>query len=443
MGEIHNLTYTKDMATKLLIFGITGDLSRRKLLPALRQIVSVDEFSGLELFGVSRRKVDVEELLGDLSSRTTIITMDIAQAEEYRQLKNKLALAKDDQLLVYLSVPPRAATRIVDFLGEAGINDARVKILFEKPFGLDLTGAREMVKRTGRYYKEEQIYRIDHYMAKEMAQNIVAFRAHNALFSHVWSKDSVERIEVNAFEEIDIEGRAQFYEQTGALRDVLQGHLMQLLALVLMEAPYNIDWNKLPEYRQAALAAIRPVSPSEGLRAQYKGYKDEVGVASSCVETFVSVKLESEDERWQGVPLQLTTGKALDRKCTEINVHFKRSCSTQTDYLTFRIQPHEGIDIALNTKKPGYDNKLTEQRLSFSYPEDVSLPDAYEQVIVDAIRSRKSLFTSSSEIIRSWEVLQPLVKKWSMCSPYIATYEKGESARDILTREWPTRNQQH
>ena len=435
-----NLTYTRVMTTKLLIFGITGDLSTRKLLPALRQIVSVDEFRQLEIFGVSRRQVDKKDLLGDLASRTRIITMDISKIEDYRQLKTELALDDNDQLLVYLSVPPRAATRIVDFLGEAKINDKRVKILFEKPFGLDLVGAREMVKRTGRYFREEQIYRIDHYMAKEMAQNIVAFRAHNALFSHVWSRDSIERIEVNAYESIDIEGRAQFYEQTGALRDVLQGHLMQLLALVLMEAPYNIDWNKLPSYRQAALRAIRPASPNESLRAQYRGYREEVNVDGSCVETFVSIILESTDERWLGVPIQLTTGKALDKKCTEINVHFKRSCSTQTDYLTFRIQPHEGIDIALNTKKPGYDNKLTEQRLSFSYPEDVSLPDAYEQVIVDAISSRKSIFTSSDEIIRSWEILQPLVEKWSMCPPQIATYDKGSSAKDILKKEWPARD---
>ncbi|MGO3702295.1 MAG: hypothetical protein ACTJG2_03885 [Candidatus Saccharimonadales bacterium] len=427
------------MATKLLIFGITGDLSTRKLLPALRQITQVDEFRSLELYGVSRRDVDKTALLGDLAEKTTIITMNIAQLDDYHTLKDTLALADDDQLLIYLSVPPRAATQIVDFLGEAGLNDARVKVLFEKPFGLDLSGAREMVERTERFFQEEQIYRIDHYMAKEMAQNIVAFRAHNALFSHVWHKDAIERIEVNAFETIDIEGRAQFYEQTGALRDVLQGHLMQLLALVLMDTPSNINWDKLPSYRLGALAAIEPAVPEQSFRAQYKGYTDEVGVPNSCVETFVSVVLSSRSARWKGVPLQLTTGKALDKKCTEIKVYFKRQSSSQTDYLTFKIQPHEGIEIALNAKSPGYDNKLTEQHLNFTYPEDVALPDAYEQVIVDAIRTRKSLFTSSDEIVRSWEILQPIVENWNMCPPYIAPYEKGESAEDIILREWPER----
>ncbi len=431
------LAYTSDMRTKLLIFGITGDLSTRKLLPALREIIQVDEFKDIELYGVSRGPVDKQAVLGNLSEQISIITMNISVLEEYRRLKEELALGENDQLLVYLSVPPRAATRIVDFLGESGINDRRVKILFEKPFGLDLTSAREMVERTSRYFKEEQIYRIDHYMAKEMAQNIVAFRAHNALFSHVWNKDAIEKIEVNAYEEIDIEGRAQFYEQTGALRDVLQGHLMQLLALVLMEAPYDIDWNKLPIYRQKALSLVQPVTAENGFRAQYEEYTNEVDVPASCVETFVSVNLYSNDETWKGVPLRLTTGKALDKKCTEINVHFKRQCSTQTDYLTFRIQPHEGIEIALNTKRPGYDNKLVEQHLSFTYPEEVSLPDAYEQVIVDAIRSRKSLFTSSEEIIRSWEILQPLVENWSMCPPEIPKYKKGESAQAIIARERP------
>lgn len=427
------------MATKLLIFGITGDLSTRKLLPALREIIQVEEFRSLELFGVSRREVDESALLGDLAPNTTIITMDIAQLEQYRTLKTKLNMAEDDQLLVYLSVPPRAATQIVDFLGEAGLNDKRVKILFEKPFGLDLAGAKEMVARTERYFDEAQIYRIDHYMAKEMAQNIVAFRAHNALFSHVWNRQAIERIEVTAFEHIDIEGRAQFYEQTGALRDVLQGHLMQLLALVLMDAPSNIDWQKLPDYRQAALDALQPVAIDHGFRAQYKGYADEVQAPRSCVETFVSVVLYSQHSRWRGVPLQLTTGKALDQKRTEIKVYFKRQSSSQTDFLTFKIQPHEGIEIALNTKAPGYDNKLAEQRLQFTYPEDVALPDAYEQVIVDAIRSRKSLFTSGGEIIRSWQILQPLVEHWSMCPPDIALYQKGESAEAILLREWPER----
>ena len=245
----------------------------------------------------------------------------------------------------------------------------------------------------------------------------------------------IEYIEVNAFEDIDIEGRASFYEQAGAMRDVLQGHLLQLLALVLMDVPAEVNWQKLPEYRQKALADIRPARPSQALRAQYAGYRDEVQVPASCVETFVSVELESDNSRWKNVPIRLTTGKALNKKCTEINIYFTKTHPSQTNCLTFRIQPNEGVDIALNTKQPGYDNKLQSRHLAFAYPEDEDLPDAYEQVIVDAIRSRKSLFTTGSEIIRAWEILQPLVTHWSMCPPEILQYKKGSTPASILRKQ--------
>jgi glucose-6-phosphate 1-dehydrogenase len=425
------------MKTKLLIFGITGDLSQRKLLPALERIVESQSVIDLEVIGVSRRSIDVAALLGDSPLRgiTRVEHMDIADPKEYDRLREVIDLQQNEQLLIYLSVPPRAATQIVDFLGQSGLNDARVKVLFEKPFGVDLVSAKEMIERTARYFKESQLYRIDHYVAKEMAQNIVTFRAHNALFAHVWQAGMIEYIEVNAFEQIDIEGRASFYEQAGALRDVLQGHLLQLLALVLMDMPVDMNWEHVPSYRQKALATLRPASPSRSLRAQYKGYRTEVNVPKSSVETFVSVELESDDPRWQGVPIRLTTGKALSEKRTEINIYFTKTHPSQTNRLTFRIQPNEGVEIALNTKAPGYENKLQTRELSFSYPEDENLPDAYEQVLIDAIRSRKSLFTTSNEIIRAWEVLQPLVEYWGMHSPDILQYEKGATPPSVLRHQ--------
>lgn len=427
--------YTRRMKTKLLIFGITGDLSTRKLLPALRKITATQEFANLQIFGASRREVDKPAVLGNLAEQTTIVTMNVAALEDYYRLNEQLNLQENEQLLVYLSVPPGAATQIVTLLGKSGLNDERVKILFEKPFGVDLASAHEMIEHTAEYFKERQLYRIDHYLAKEMAQNIVAFRSQNALFAHVWQAGMIEYIEVNAFEDIDIEGRATFYEQAGAMRDVLQGHLMQLLALVLMDLPAEIDWHNIPAYRQKALADIRPASPSRSLRAQYKGYREEVHVPASSVETFISLELESNNPRWQGVPIRLTTGKALSRKSTEINIYFTKTHPSQTNCLTFRIQPNEGVEIVLNTKKPGYDNKLETQHLSFTYPDDETLPDAYEQVLVDAIRSRKSLFTTSNEIIRAWEILQPLVDYWSMRPPEILHYKKGAHPADILRHQ--------
>lgn len=428
------------MTTKLLIFGITGDLSTRKLLPALSKVVHAEGAGNLEIIGVSRRDVDAHELLqgslgeNDLEAKVRIFTMDLAQAAEYSRLKESVNLQDDEQLLVYLSVPPQSAAQIVDFLGEAEMNTPNVKLLFEKPFGIDLQSAEEVISRTARYYQEEQIYRIDHYLAKEMAQNIVALRGGNALFNHVWNGAAIESMELVALEEITIEGRAQFYEQAGALRDVLQGHLMQLLALVLMDIPGEFDWDKLPASRLGALEKLLPASPQKATRAQYNGYRDEANNAGSMVETFVSLVLESTDERWKNVPFTLTTGKALNKKSTEVRINFRKFHDAQSNCLVLRIQPNEGVEIELFTKKPGYEREFETRKLAFNYPEDTLLPDAYEQVLVDAIRSRKSLFTSSDEVLASWRVLQPLQAAWEMDDSSLKSYAVGASVDDILSQ---------
>lgn len=432
------------MKTKLLIFGITGDLSTRKLLPALSKIVQADDFADIQIIGVSRRDVDAAQLLktatgnADLADKTTIFSMDLARGNDYLKLKEYVALQNDEQLLIYLSVPPRAATQIVDLLGAAGITTPNVKLLFEKPFGVDLASASDMIERTARYYSEDQIYRIDHYLAKEMAQNIVAFRAGNAMFSHVWNNEAIEKIEVLASERIDIEGRAQFYEQTGALRDVVQGHLMQLLTLVLMDIPKGLDWNELPRMRRAALHQLLPADPARAQRAQYQGYQDEVENPGSLTETFVSLQLQSRDPKWQGVSLVLTAGKALDKKVTELRVHFRKFHAAQSNCLVLRIQPDEGIEIELFTKKPGYDRQFETQKLAFTYAADTVLPDAYEQVLVDAVRAHKSLFTSSEEVIRSWQILQPVLDAWNMDTSALGQYVKGATTHTVCSVESTT-----
>lgn len=425
------------MKTKLLIFGITGDLSRRKLLPALGQIIKTGEFDELEIIGVSRRDVSARELVREpsLRSRLSTFSMDVAKAAEYARLKKHIALREDEQLLVYFSVPPMAVSPIVDFLGEAELNMQNVKLLFEKPFGVDLASAKEAIERTARHFDESQIYRIDHYLAKEMAQNIVTLRGGNALLGQLWNGVMIEKIEILALEEIGIEGRASFYEQTGALRDVVQGHLMQLLALVLMEIPPQFDWSELPKMRLNALKNIEVANPAASFRAQYETYQDEVENPGSLTETFVSLTLNSQDERWKSVPLTLTTGKALNKKTTEIRIHLKKSHEAQSNCLTLRIQPNEGVEIELFTKKPGYEREFQTQKLSFNYPEDTVLPDAYEQVLVDAIRSHKSLFTSSDEVLRSWQILQPLLDNWSMTNEPLRKYSVGSSTHTICSVE--------
>lgn len=423
------------MKTKLVIFGITGNLSRRKLLPALAHIIGEGRAGELNIIGVSRREVDKRQLLGEyydkLNHLTSVFQMDLNNPDDYHQLRDYINRQPDEQVLIYLSVPPGSTIQIVENLGQAGLNIPENKLLLEKPFGRDLASAHDMINNAALYFNEDQVYRIDHYLAKEMAQNIITFRARNAIFAHIWSNQYIERIEVLALESIGIEGRAAFYEQTGALRDIAQGHLLQLLALTLLPIPDNLDWDQLPSLRLKALHALKPANPSRSVRAQYDGYREEVGNYESAVETFVSIELYSDDPRWQGVPMALTAGKALDRKKTEVRVHFRHMNDAQSNYLVFHIQPNEGIAIDLLTKKPGYDQEVEHQKLSYMYPSETRMPDAYEQVLVDAINSRKSLFATSEEVIRAWEILAPIQDAWNGGAP-LQFYPVGSSARPII-----------
>jgi len=428
------------MKTKLLVFGITGDLSTRKLLPALDAILRAGEYDEIEIIGVSRTEAKVEDILkssveisSPLFNKLSIFSMNVAQADEYIRLRDHIGLKSDEQLIIYLSVPPNAAAQIADFLGEATLNTPNVKLLFEKPFGVDHVSATEFIARTKRYFSEERIYRIDHYLAKEMAQNIITFRGGNALFSYIWDRQAIEKIEIVATEKIGIEGRANFYEQTGALRDVLQGHLMQLLSLILMEIPDKFDWEDLPKLRSEALSKLQSADPSRAVRAQYEGYEQEVNNVHSTTETFALVELFSKDPRWKDVPLTLVTGKGMDVKTTEVRIYLRKKSDARSNRLTFRIQPNEGVEIELFAKKPGYERKVESKNLSFVYPEDEILPDAYEQVIVDAIRSNKSLFASSSEVLYSWSILQPILDAWSMDASNLRQYPVGSATHNICS----------
>jgi glucose-6-phosphate 1-dehydrogenase len=423
------------MKTTLVIFGITGDLAQRKLLPALANIIEADQVGELAIIGVSRRHVEQFQVLGEqhgaLNGTTSLFQMDLANVDDYVRLKECIDQQEGEQVLFYLSVPPESSAQIIANLGQAGLNAPANKLLVEKPFGRDLASAQELISHTAEHFNESQVYRIDHYLAKEMAQNIVTFRARNAIFSYLWSNQYIERIEVLALESIGIEGRAAFYEQTGALRDIVQGHLLQLLALTLLPLPDDLNWDSLPTRRQAALDALLPADPGKSVRAQYDSYRSEVNNPESLVETFVSLELESTDPTWRGVPIALTTGKALDRKKTEVRVHFRRTNEAQSNYLMFKIQPGEGISIDLVTKKPGYDRDVEHQKLSYMYPADERLPDAYEQVLIDGINSRKSLFATSGEVLRAWEIMAPLQAAWQSATD-VAHYVSGSNAKDII-----------
>lgn len=390
------------MKTQIVIFGITGDLAGRKLLPALQSIVSTGEGDDLSIVGVSRREVDVDQLLKNepsLEGITQVYTMDLADSAAYHGLKKTLEAASADQTLFYLSVPPGAAADIVDFLGQAGLNTSQYKVLFEKPFGYDLQSAQEFIERTARYFEESQLYRIDHYMAKEISAELIQLRQNAESHHHHWNNRSVKAITVAATESIGIEGRAQFYEQTGALRDFIQGHLMQLLSLVLMRTPTP---SSLAPQRLSALEALEPVDPDNTLRAQYEGYQGEVENPGSQTETFVSINLQSTDPAWEGVAIQLVTGKALSDKRSYVLVEYNDGTE-------------DVFDEADLTKRDG-------RHL-----------DAYERVLLEAIAGRKDIFTSSPEVIRSWELLTPLQQAWAMHMTSLKEYPKGATIESVLS----------
>ena len=380
------------MNTQLVIFGITGDLSRRKLLPALDAIITSG--TSLSIIGVSRREVDTATLLAShrsLVPHTTSFTMDLATLGDYKKLKTHLESTNADQTLFYLSVPPGAAAGIVDFLGEAGMTTPHYKILFEKPFGYDLASAKEFIERTARYFDESQLYRIDHYMAKEVSMDILRLRKNAENRHHHWDNRSVKEVRVVATESIGIEGRAQFYEQTGALRDFIQGHLLQVLSLVLIESPGS---QSLPIERLRALSQLEPARPDLAVRGQYKGYQEEVENPGSRVETFAALEFESADPRWEGVPLRLITGKALHAKRSYVEVLY--ADGTQDIFEETHGEPGAGKPL-----------------------------DAYERVLTEAIAGNDDIFTTSDEVIRSWELVAPVQRVWEMDQDELELYAKG------------------
>jgi glucose-6-phosphate 1-dehydrogenase len=315
------------------------------------------------------------------------------------------------------------------------LNTPNAKLLLEKPFGVDLASAQDLIDNIQTYFKEEQIYRIDHYMAKEMAQNLVVFRANNSLFRRTWSNEFIASIEIVASEQIGIEGRGAFYEQTGALRDLVQSHLLQLAALTLMELPASDELHGIPAKRLKALQQLEPPGDTnvQVVRGQYKGYREEAANPHSMVETFASLTLYSHDKRWEGVPVTITAGKKLDRKSTEIRIRYKHDDHSKANLLTLRIQPNEGAEVCLWTKKPGYEHQLQLLPLDFSYSSHYTeLPEAYERVFVDAMRADHSLFTTSEEVLASWRILAPVQHAWDMDSSGPVIYLPGSTPEKVV-----------
>jgi glucose-6-phosphate 1-dehydrogenase len=457
----------------IVIFGITGDLAQRKLLPALYHLLKdglLHEDS--VILGITRRSVTADELLEQVELCVNEVDqvcdpagihkvqkalrmhqMSLTDGAEYDELLTMLNDIETAQgvcmnRLYYLSIPPQMFEPIVNNLGKHGLSKscqhgtAATRLLVEKPFGYDLTSAQTLIDETAEWFREDQLFRIDHYVAKETVQNILAFRLFNPLFSSIWNREHIASIEITAYEQISIEGRAVFYEGVGALRDFIQSHLLQLLTVVTMELPDGSDSLAVHTAKQTLLQAIRPLQADEigtrTIRGQYDSYRTEVENPKTNTETYASVTVEIANERWHGVPMTIRTGKALARKQTDIRIVFTEAGDTDSarNELVFNIQPDEGISLHLNAKKPGFADELQTVVMDFNYsrsfdshtPGQASHPDAYERVLVDAARGDHTLFTTSQEVMAAWRIVENVLEAWSKSDEGLIIYPKGSES---------------
>ncbi len=458
-------TLLKPQPGVLVIAGVTGDLSQRYFLPALYDLLAADVLPDpFRIVGLSRRKTTVKELLESvrqsvkrkgqkidekllsrLESMLEICFMDISKPDDYKILKDRLEELEDAvgtclHRIFYLAIPSQIFGPVLDGLGTFGLNlgcqhgSTESRLLIEKPFGHDLASARELITRIRKVFGEKYIYRVDHYLAKENAQNILTLRFKNPLFTRIWDRESIDHILITASETIGVGRRGNFYEQTGALKDFVQSHLLQLLALVTMEEPVDRSPKALHAQKLSLLQAINPIRPDQvaakAVRGQYEGYGEEVGNPGSHIETYAALELEINNARWKGVPVLLRTGKALTDRITEITFMLResRGMNQAPNALTIRIQPNEGIVLSLVTKKPGFNKETENAQMEFCYNqsfEQIILPNAYEYVLVDALRGDQTLFATADEVIRSWEILDNIVQSWSHDSLPPESYKRG------------------
>lgn len=459
-------TVTDPKPSVIVIFGITGDLARNKVLPAVYHLYKnrmVDEHTFV--VGTSRRDVPAEDVLASLQtslgqedeaidpdaiavlrSRLSMYTLDPEQPDSYDGLRDYLQSIEDKaatclERYFYLSIPPQVFGTVVEQLGTHGLQQGcrhgttTSRLLLEKPFGYDTQSAERLIAQTSEYFEESQLFRIDHYLAKETAQNILTFRQRNPLFNHIWNNRHITRVSITAAEAIGIEGRSNFYDQIGALRDIVQSHLMQLLALTLMEIPSDMGADSIHAAKLDVLQSLQPVPADkvadQAVRGQYAGYRDEVANPTSTTETYASVVLFSQHPDWQGVPFRLTTGKGLKLKRTSITVDLGEPGINR---LQFRVQPNEGITLTLQVKRPGLARDVEPTTMNFDYESGfgvASTLNAYERVLIEAMQADHSLFTTSQEVLAAWELLEPVLAAWQSSGDGLEVYEQGSDGPDV------------
>ncbi|HWF57546.1 MAG TPA: glucose-6-phosphate dehydrogenase [Candidatus Dormibacteraeota bacterium] len=443
----------------VVVFGATGDLSARKLLPALFNLAS----EGLlprrgDIVGVAPVEMDqagfvafARDAVGQFS-RTKPTPRALAaflkrlrfvRLDPNAGLRDLRAALRHERRLVYLAVPPAAFGSLITELGETGLAEG-TSLIIEKPFGHDVDSARQLNETIHAVLPEQRVFRIDHYLGKETVQNLLVFRFGNSVFERIWNRDAVARVEITVAESLGVEKRGAFYEQTGAIRDIVQNHLFQVLAITAMEPPVSFDADSIRNEKVKVLRALRPLNPAEVVRGQYRagsidgervpGYHSEPGVdRHSTTETFAAMRLCIDSWRWSGVPFLVRTGKRMARRDTHIVITFHEVPlhlfagtdvgAVDSNRLIVHIQPNEGIAISFVAKVPGPEVRIQPVNMSFNYGTSfkTSPPEAYERLLHDALEGDHTLFIREDEVERGWEVVQPVLD----APPPLVTYRAG------------------
>jgi glucose-6-phosphate 1-dehydrogenase len=489
----------------IVIFGALGDLTKRKLVPALFHLARERYLSDFSVLGIGRKQMSDREFceavragasgskeIGEFSevqweefaARLRYMSGDFADAETYRSLAARLEQMTTREgasanHLFYCATPPSIAAALVGGLGAAGLASEQKgwsRIVIEKPFGRDLDSARALNAVIARVFDEHQVYRIDHYLGKETVQNILVFRFGNSLFEPVWNRNYIDFVEITAAETLGVGQRGSYYEEAGARRDMMANHLLQLLALTAMEPPVAFDADSVRDSKVQVLRSIHPMTPEEvtlrTARGQYgageidgesvQAYRDEKNVASnSLIETYAAVEFRVENWRWGGVPFYARTGKRLARSISEIAVHLKRTPQAlfartpedmiEPNVIVIRIQPNEGIIVTFAAKHPGAEMKTATVHMDFCYQTafGVRLPSAYETLLLDLLQGDATLFIRHDEVEAQWRLITPIGEAWAEQNPpefpdYEAGSEGPASSYELVARNghsWRPLNQ--
>ncbi len=452
--------------TTIVIFGASGDLTRRKLVPALFHLYRKGRLSdGMRIVGFARKpfsddgfrssmREGIEKLAGGIQAEDAwnrfeqslhYVEGDLERGDDYRKLEQ--FLSKSDPAgrprLYYLATAPEHYLSTVAYLGVAGMagqGSGRHNIIIEKPYGRDLASAKNLNAAVHSVFDERQVFRIDHYLGKETAQNFLYFRFANTIWEPVWNRRYIDHVQITVAESGDIGQRAGYYDKAGIIRDMFQNHLLQLLCLVAMEPPASFDADMLRNEKIKVLSAIRPVDTADTVRAQYEGYRNHEGVANdSQTATFAAIKLYIDNWRWKGVPFYLRSGKAMKERSSEIGVHFQspphvmfdlaEGQSLSSNMLSVCIQPDEGIHLQFEAKVPGSAQETKSVDMDFHYRSafpGVSLPDAYERLLLDALKGDASLFMRGDEIETAWRIIDPILSGWEENGqPPLGSYAVG------------------